>query len=100
MGSCGHILSRQAINAAASRDPGTDRAYLLLKALGQGNLMAGPVLGQGGRQNGQTGGEVLPAHIYHTEEKRRCGSLLILVPFRLVATPLEPGVVGLGQGQR
>jgi hypothetical protein len=43
---------------------------------------------------------VLPAHIYHTEEKRRCGSLLILVPFRLVATPLEPGVVGLGQGQR
>jgi hypothetical protein len=56
--------------------------------------MPGPILGQGGRHVGQTGGEILPAHDYRNEEKRWCrlhpGSIL----FRLVAPPLQPGVVG------
>jgi hypothetical protein len=56
--------------------------------------MPGPAPGRGGRRNGYTGGEILPAHIYHNEEKRRCGLLLGLVLFRLVVPPLQPRVVG------
>jgi hypothetical protein len=41
----------------------------------------------------QTCGEILHAHIYHNEGKRRCGLLLGLVLFRLVTPPLQPGVV-------
>jgi hypothetical protein len=49
MSSCGHVLSCQAINATASRDLGTGRAYPVLKALGQGNWMPGPIrVGEGG----------------------------------------------------
>jgi hypothetical protein len=47
--------------------------------------MPGTVPGQGGRRDGQTGGEILPVHVYHNEEKRRCGLLLDLVLLRLVA---------------
>jgi hypothetical protein len=56
--------------------------------------MPGPVLVWGGRQDGQTGGEILPAHIYSNEGKRRCGLLPGLVLFRFVAPPLQPGLVG------
>jgi hypothetical protein len=56
--------------------------------------MLGPVPGQGGRRNGKTGGEILPAHVYCNEEKRRFGLLSGLVLFRLVAPPLQIGVVG------
>jgi hypothetical protein len=49
---------------------------------------------RGGRWNGQIGGKILPAHIYHNEEKRLCGLLLGLVLFRFMAPPLQPGVVG------
>jgi hypothetical protein len=40
------------------------------------------------------GGEILLAHIYRNEGKRRCGLLPDLVLFRLVAPPLKPGVMG------
>jgi hypothetical protein len=30
--------------------------------------MPGPISGRGGRRVGQTGGEILPAHIYYNEE--------------------------------
>jgi hypothetical protein len=56
--------------------------------------MLGPILGRGGRQAGQTSGEILPAHIYHNEEERWCELLPGSVHFRLVAPPLRPGVVG------
>jgi hypothetical protein len=56
--------------------------------------MPGPILGQGGRRNGQTGGEILPAHVYHNEGKRRYGLLPGLVHFRFMAPPLQPRVVG------
>jgi hypothetical protein len=56
--------------------------------------MPGFVLGRGRRRNGQTGGEILHAHIYRNEGKRRCGLLPGLVLFRLVAPPLQLGVVG------
>jgi hypothetical protein len=69
VGSCGHISTRQAINVTVSRDPNVDRAYLLLKALGWDDWMPGPVLGQGGRQNGQTSGEILHSLVYRNEEK-------------------------------
>jgi hypothetical protein len=48
----------------------------------------------GGRHNGQTGGEILPVHVYHDEGKRRCGLLPGLVHFRLVAPPPQSRVVG------
>jgi hypothetical protein len=40
------------------------------------------------------GGKILPAHIYHNEKKQRRGLLSGLVLFRLVAPPLQPGLVG------
>jgi hypothetical protein len=38
-------------------------------------------------------GEILPAHVYHNEGKRRCEFLLGLVLFRLMSLPLQPRVV-------
>jgi hypothetical protein len=55
--------------------------------------MSGPIVSQGGRWNGQTCGEILPAHVYHNEGKRRCGLLPGLVLFKLVAPPLQLRVV-------
>jgi hypothetical protein len=55
--------------------------------------MPGPVLGQGGRCTGQIGGEIKPAHIYYNEEKVTVWIIPSLVLFRLVAHPLQPGVV-------
>jgi hypothetical protein len=40
------------------------------------------------------GGKILPGHDYRNEGKRWCGLLLALVLFRLVAPPLQSGVVG------
>jgi hypothetical protein len=82
------------MNATASQDPGASRAYSVLKAPERGVWMPGPVLVWGGRQNGQTSGEILPTHMYCNEEKRRYGLLLGLLHFRLVAPHLQPGVVG------
>jgi hypothetical protein len=92
--SCGHVSSRQAINATVSRDFGADGAYPLLEAPGRGDWLPGLVSGQGGRRNGQTDGEILPAHIYQNEEKRMCGLLSGFILFRLVAPTLQPRVVG------
>jgi hypothetical protein len=47
--------------------------------------MPGPVPGWGGKRNRQTGGEILPAHVYRNEEERWFGFLLGLILFRLVA---------------
>jgi hypothetical protein len=49
--------------------------------------------GHGGRWAGQTGGKILPVHVYRNEEERWCGSLSDSVLFTLVAAPLEAGVV-------
>jgi hypothetical protein len=92
--SCGHISSHQAINDAASQDPGADRAYPLLKAPGQGDWMPRPIPGRGGRRNEQPGCEIVPAHVYHNEGRRRCGLHPGLVLFKLLAPPLQPRVVG------
>jgi hypothetical protein len=56
--------------------------------------MPGPIPGREGRQVGQTSGKILPGYIYHNEEERWCGLLLVLVLFRLVAPSRQPGVVG------
>jgi hypothetical protein len=68
MGSCAHTSLHQAINATASRVSDVNRAYPFLKAPGQGDWMPGSVLGWGRRWNEQIGGEILPAHVYHSEE--------------------------------
>jgi hypothetical protein len=44
--------------------------------------------------NGQTGGEILPVCGYHDGRHVWCILLLDFVLFRLVAPPLQPGVVG------
>jgi hypothetical protein len=54
-----------------------------------------PCPGWGGRQDGQTGGKILPARTHCRVEKWWHGSFLGFVPFRLVAPPLQPEVVGL-----
>jgi hypothetical protein len=48
----------------------------------------------GGRQNGLTGGEILPGHDYRNEGKCWCGLLPGLIHFKLVTPPLQPGMVG------
>jgi hypothetical protein len=52
-------------------------------------LIGGPGLasGRGGRQDGQTGGEILPACAYRRVEKMKYGLLSGLVLFWLVAHP-------------
>jgi hypothetical protein len=64
VGSCGHVLSCQAINVVVSRDPDAASAYPVLKDPRWDDWMPRPVSGRGGRQNGQTSGEILPAHDY------------------------------------
>jgi hypothetical protein len=56
--------------------------------------MLRPISGRARRQNGQIGGEILYAHVYCNEGKQRRGLLPGLVLFRLVAPPLQVGVVG------
>jgi hypothetical protein len=55
--------------------------------------MPGPVLGQGGRCTEQIGGEIKPAHVYYNEKNVTVWIIPSLVLFRLVAPPLQPGVV-------
>jgi hypothetical protein len=64
VGACGHVLSCQAVNAAASRDPGVGKAYPILKTPEWSDGMSGLVSGRGGRRAERTGGEILPAHDY------------------------------------
>jgi hypothetical protein len=45
MRACDYILSCQAINVAASQDPGTSRAYPILKTPGQSDWMPEPIPG-------------------------------------------------------
>jgi hypothetical protein len=68
--------------------------YAILEAHGQSDWKPRPVPCRGGRRVGQTGGEILPTHVYRNEEQRWCKLLLCSVLFRLVAPPLQPGVVG------
>jgi hypothetical protein len=65
----GHILSCQAGNVTASRDLNVGKTYPILKTPRWSDWMHGPVPGRGGRQAGQIGGEILPAHDYHNEGK-------------------------------
>jgi hypothetical protein len=43
--------------------PALSKIYLILEALRWSDWMPRPVPGQGGRWVGQTGGEILPAHV-------------------------------------
>jgi hypothetical protein len=52
-----------------------------------GDWMPRPIPGRGGTPAEQTGSEVLPVHIYHNEEKWRCGLFPSLVLFSLVTPP-------------
>jgi hypothetical protein len=65
------------------------KIYAILEAHGCSDWMSGFVSGREGRRVGQTGGEILCAHVYHNEEERWCGVLPGSVLFRLVA-PLQP----------
>jgi hypothetical protein len=56
--------------------------------------MLGPIPGRGGRWVGQTGGEIMPAHVYRNEEESWCRLLLSSILFGLGAPPLQSGVVG------
>jgi hypothetical protein len=60
----------------------------------------GPFPGHRERREGQTGGEIPFAHANCRAEKRWRGLFLGLVFFRLVAPPLQPGVVGPFPGMR
>jgi hypothetical protein len=93
VGACGHVLLRQALNVVASRDPGASKAFLILKAPGWSDWVPGLFPGGGERQNGLTSGEILSAHDYRNGG--RCWHVLLLglVLFRLVAPPLQSGVV-------
>jgi hypothetical protein len=44
--------------------------------------------------NGQTYSEILPVHGYHDGREDQYGLFWSLVLFRLMAPPLQPGVVG------
>jgi hypothetical protein len=43
--------------------------------------------------NGQTVGGILYVRVYHGEMEDQYGSFLDLIPFRLAAPPLQPGMV-------
>jgi hypothetical protein len=88
MGTCGHVLSCQTLNATASQDPDVSRTYPVPKGPGQSDWMPGPISGKEQRWNRLTGGEILPADDYRNEGKRWCGLLSGLVPSRLVAPHL------------
>jgi hypothetical protein len=67
---CGHILSCQVVNVAASRDPGVGKAYPILKTPRWNDWMPDP------------------------SRVRKGGRLLLSsVPFRLVTPPLQSGVM-------
>jgi hypothetical protein len=74
--------------------PVLGKTYPILEDPVWGDWMPGPILDRGGRWAGQTGCKILHAHIYRDEEKCRCVLFLGLVLFRLVAPPLQLGVVG------
>jgi hypothetical protein len=69
VGSYGHIPSCQELSAAASQGPSAGNDYSLLKS--PGVLTGRPCLApdQGGRRDGQTGGEILTAHVYRKVEE-------------------------------
>jgi hypothetical protein len=69
------------------------KIYVILEAPRWSDWISGPNLGWGVRRVGQTGGEIMPAHVYRNGEDKWCILLLGLVLFRLVAPPLQPGVV-------
>jgi hypothetical protein len=76
------------------KTPTPDKIYLILEALGWSNWMSGPIPSQGGRRASRTCDKILPAHVYHNEERQRHGLFSGLVLSMLVVRPLQPGVVG------
>jgi hypothetical protein len=87
VGSCGHVLSWQALNATTSWDPDASSNYLLLRVPRAGWLDARDRLRQ-------TCGEILSTHVYRKAKKWWCRLPPNLVLFRLVAPPLQIEVVG------
>jgi hypothetical protein len=45
------------------------KIYWILEAPGWSDQMPGPIPGWGGRHTEQTGGEILPVHVYRNEKK-------------------------------
>jgi hypothetical protein len=66
---------------------------MILEAPGWSDWMLGPVMGQGRKRVKQTGGEILPAHVYRNEEEGWCGILSGSVLFILMLHPLQSKVV-------
>jgi hypothetical protein len=90
-GTCGHVLSCQALNVAASQGPGSSGTYPILN--GPRRVPSRASQREGMRLTGLIGDEILTTHGYRYKEKDWCGLLPGLVRFRLVAPPLQPGVV-------
>jgi hypothetical protein len=96
MDACDYVLSCQALNVTASRGPGSGSAYPILKA--PGCSRRGPGVCRAGRMriySGQIGGEIPPISRYRDGREDWYELILGLFLFRLVAPPLQPGVVGL-----
>jgi hypothetical protein len=94
VGSCGHSLQCQTVNLTASLGLGAGRAYPVPKTPGRRDWTPKPISGRGGRQNRETGGEILPAHDYCEQVKVKVWITPGFSFFRLVAPPLQPGVAG------
>jgi hypothetical protein len=93
VGAYGLLLSYQTLNTAASRDPSTDKAYLVLRAVGWYGWEPRLCLGLGERRNGLRGGKILPAYVYHNRGMHWRELVLGLVLFKLVAPPFQSGMV-------
>jgi hypothetical protein len=52
------------------KTPALGKIYAILEDPGWSGWTPGPVPGQGGSRVGQTGGKILPAHVYRNEEER------------------------------
>jgi hypothetical protein len=88
VGTCGHVLSCQALNVIASRGSGSGDAYPVLKAPGRGCREPGYILSCGMRRTRLTGGKILSAHGFLDKGNCWYGLLPGLVCFRLMVPPL------------
>jgi hypothetical protein len=69
------------------------RPWRLVKSTRYWKLLDGVTGYPGPSRVKQTGGEILPTHVYHNEEERLCRLLSGSVLFRLVVSPFQLGVV-------
>jgi hypothetical protein len=76
------------------KPPTLSKILAILEAPGWSDWMPGLIQGRRGSQVGQSGGEIMPAHIYRNEKKRWQGLLPCSDLFRLMAPPLQLVVIG------